>query len=164
MIVAPALESVYYSFTNWTGIGGAKFIGIRNLRTMFTSGQFWNAMLHNVLWTVFFLIVPIAPGLARAFMLSRIKRFQHLFRVIYFIPYILATIISAVVCENLLSPTSGIGIGIEGLLIHTLGQHELPRQSLACPAHRGVREQLAVVGIPGRDVPGRDDQDLPFAV
>ena len=27
------------------------------------SGQFWNAMLHNVLWTVFFLVVPMAMGL-----------------------------------------------------------------------------------------------------
>ena len=134
VIVAPALESVYYSFTNWTGIGGAKFIGIRNFRTMFTSGQFWNAMLHNVLWTVFFLIVPIAMGLAGAFMLSRIKRFQILFRVIYFIPYILATIISAVVWENLLSPTSGIGIGIEGLGIHTLANTNfLGNPSLALP-------------------------------
>jgi raffinose/stachyose/melibiose transport system permease protein len=134
VIVAPALESVYYSFTNWTGIGGAKFIGVRNFRTMFTSGQFWNAMLHNVLWTVFFLIVPIALGLAGAFMLSRIKRFQILFRVIYFIPYILATIISAVVWENLLSPTSGIGIGIEGLGIHALANTNfLGNPSLALP-------------------------------
>jgi raffinose/stachyose/melibiose transport system permease protein len=118
VIVAPAAQSVYYSFTNWTGIGGAKFIGVSNFRTMFTSGAFWSAMLHNVLWTAFFLVVPIAMGLAGAFMLSRIRRFQVLFRVIYFIPYILATIISAVVWENLLSPTNGLGVGLADWGIH----------------------------------------------
>jgi len=34
---APASESVYYSFTNWTGIGGARFIGLANFRSKFTS-------------------------------------------------------------------------------------------------------------------------------
>ena len=112
VIVGPACQSVYYAFTNWSGIGGAKFIGVQNFTTMFTSGAFWDAMLHNVLWTAFFLVVPMAMGLAGAFMLSRIRRFQVLFRVIYFIPYVLATIISAVVWENLLSPTGGIGVGL----------------------------------------------------
>jgi raffinose/stachyose/melibiose transport system permease protein len=120
VIAAPAIESVYYSFTNWTGIGGARFIGLANFRSMFTSGAFWNAMLHNVLWTGFFLVVPISMGLAGAFMLSRIRRFQMLFRVIYFLPYILATIISAVVWENLLSPTNGLGVGLSGWGIHAL--------------------------------------------
>jgi raffinose/stachyose/melibiose transport system permease protein len=120
VIAAPASESVYYSFTNWTGIGGARFIGLANFRSMFTSGAFWNAMLHNVLWTAFFLVVPFTMALAGAFMLSRIRRFQMLFRVIYFIPYILATIISAVVWENLLSPTNGLGVGLSGWGIHAL--------------------------------------------
>jgi raffinose/stachyose/melibiose transport system permease protein len=120
VIAAPAIQSVYYSFTNWTGIGGARFIGLANFRSMFTSGAFWNAMLHNVLWTAFFLVVPITMGLAGAFMLSRIRRFQMLFRVIYFIPYILATIISGVVWENLLSPTNGIGVGLSNWGIHAL--------------------------------------------
>jgi raffinose/stachyose/melibiose transport system permease protein len=134
VIVAPATESVYYSFTNWTGIGGAKFIGLTNFRTMFTSGQFWDAMLHNVLWTAFFLVVPITMGLAGAFMLSRIRRFQVLFRVIYFIPYILATIISAVVWENLLSPTNGVGVGLSDWGIHAFANvNFLGDPSLALP-------------------------------
>jgi raffinose/stachyose/melibiose transport system permease protein len=134
VIVGPALESVYYSFTNWTGIGGAKFIGVTNFSTMFTSGAFWDAMLHNILWTAFFLVVPISMGLAGAFMLSRIRRFQMLFRVIYFLPYILATIISAVVWENLLSPTNGVGVGLSDWGIHAFANvNFLGDPSLALP-------------------------------
>lgn len=134
VIVGPAAQSVYYSFTNWTGIGGAKFIGLANFTTMFTSGEFWDAMLHNVLWTIFFLVVPITMGLTGAFMLSRIRRFQILFRVLYFIPYILATIISAVVWENLLSPTGGIGVGLSDWGIHAFANvNFLGDPSLALP-------------------------------
>ena len=81
VIVVPTLEAVYYAFTNWSGYGSAEVHRrSANFRTMFTSGQFWQACFHNVLWTIFFLIVPMAMGLAGAFMLSRITRFQSLFR------------------------------------------------------------------------------------
>ena len=148
VIVAPAIESVYYSFTNWTGIGGAKFTGLTNYRMMFTSGAFWDAMLHNVLWTAFFLIVPISMGLAGAFMLSRIRRFQMVFRVVYFIPYILATIISAVVWENLLSPTNGIGVGLSSWGLHAFANvNFLGDPHLALPSVAFNRKVGAFAGI-----------------
>jgi raffinose/stachyose/melibiose transport system permease protein len=112
VIVVPTIQAVYYSFTNWNGYGHAKFIGVANFKTMFSSGQFWQACFHNVLWTVFFLIVPMAMGLAGAFMLSRITRFQALFRALFFIPYILATVVSSIIWENLLNPNGGIGSSI----------------------------------------------------
>jgi raffinose/stachyose/melibiose transport system permease protein len=112
VIVVPTMEAIYYAFTNWDGYGHAKFIGVANFRTMFTSGQFWQACFHNVLWTIFFLIVPMAMGLAGAFMLSRVRRFQSLFRALFFIPYILATVVSSIIWENLLNPNGGIGSAI----------------------------------------------------
>lgn len=112
VIVVPALEAVYYSFTNWTGYGNAKFVGVANFEAMLTSGQFWQACFHNVLWTIFFLVVPMAMGLGGAFVLSRITRFQSLFRALYFIPYILSTVVSSVIWENLLNPNGGIGSSV----------------------------------------------------
>lgn len=112
VIAVPSIEAMYYAFTNWTGYGGAKFIGLANFKTMFASGEFWQACFHNVLWTAFFLIVPMAMGLVGAFMLSRITRFQTLFRALFFIPYILATVVSSIIWENLLNPNGGIGVTV----------------------------------------------------
>ena len=70
------------------------------------SGQFWQACLHNVLWTVFFLIVPMAMGLAGAFMLSRITRFQSLFRALLLHPLHPGHGGQPVIWENLLNPTA----------------------------------------------------------
>ena len=115
VIVLPTLQAIYYAFTNWNGYGRARFIGLSNFEQMFTSSQFWQACYHNLEWTVFFLIVPMAMGLAGAFMLSRITRFRNLFRTLFFIPYVLSTVVSAVIWENLLNPdggaVSGLGIG-----------------------------------------------------
>ena len=112
VIILPTLQAIYYSFTNWTGYGGNKWTGLSNFEQMFSSGQFWQACYHNVLWTAFFLVVPMSMGLAGAFMLSRITRFRNLFRAIYFIPYVLATVVSAIVWENLLNPEGGVVSGI----------------------------------------------------
>jgi raffinose/stachyose/melibiose transport system permease protein len=109
VIAGPGLMSVYYSFTDWTGIGGAKFIGIDNYRKMLHDSAFADAFLHNVWWTIFFLIVPMSMGLFGAFLLSRMRRFLTLFRVVYFIPYIVASVVSASIWQSLLSPEHGIG-------------------------------------------------------
>jgi raffinose/stachyose/melibiose transport system permease protein len=132
VIAVPSLEAVYYAFTNWTGYGGAKFVGLANFTAMFASGEFWQACFHNLLWTLFFLIVPMAMGLAGAFMLSRITRFRLLFRALYFIPYILSTVVSSIIWENLLNPNGGIGASV-GLLrnISFFGNQRLALGSVA---------------------------------
>lgn len=109
VIAGPGVLSVYYSFTDWSGIGGAHFIGIANYQKMFTDSAFGDAFLHNVWWTLFFLIVPMGMGLFGAYLLSRLRRFVTLFRVVYFVPYIVASVVSASIWQSLLSPEHGIG-------------------------------------------------------
>ncbi|MDX6350811.1 MAG: raffinose/stachyose/melibiose transport system permease protein [Streptomyces sp.] len=112
VIVVPGALSVWYSFTDWSGLGPATFIGLDNYRHLFGDPEFHAALLHNVLWTAFFLTVPMVMGLFGAFLLSRIRRFQVLFRVAYFIPYVVATVVSGAIWQSLLSPDQGISGGL----------------------------------------------------
>jgi raffinose/stachyose/melibiose transport system permease protein len=66
-------------------------------------------MWHNVVWTILFLTVPVAMGLLGAFLLSQIKRFQLFFRIVYFIPYVVASVVNAAIWQNILDPERGIG-------------------------------------------------------
>ncbi|HEX6446086.1 MAG TPA: sugar ABC transporter permease [Streptosporangiales bacterium] len=115
VVLGPSLATVWYSLTDWTGLGPAKFIGLGNYRTAFGDPAFRGAMLHNVEWLALFLVVPGALGLLGSFLLSQINRFQILFRTLYFIPYVIASVVNAAVWQNLLSPTTGIGphVGID---------------------------------------------------
>jgi raffinose/stachyose/melibiose transport system permease protein len=112
VIIGPSVATVYYSFTNWTGTGAAKFIGLGNYTRAFHDPDLRSALLHNAIWFVLFLAVPTALGLLGAYLLSRIRRFQMLFRTIYFIPYVTASVINASVWESLLNPTNGVGVGL----------------------------------------------------
>lgn len=109
VILVPALSAVYYSMTDWTGIGGASFIGLENYVTMLSDPNFATALWHNIHWTIFFLIVPMAMGLFGAYMLTRVRRFALFFRVAYFIPYIVASVVSASIWRSLLSPDASFG-------------------------------------------------------
>ncbi len=103
VILGPSVATIYYSLTEWAGIGPAEFVGLQNYRDLLVDGDFWMAMWHNVIWTVLFLTVPIFMGLLGAFLLSQIKRFQMFFRIVYFVPYVVASVVNAALWQNILS-------------------------------------------------------------
>jgi len=118
VVLGPAVATVYYSFTNWRGIGPASWVGLANYRRMLSDRRLQEAMLNNVTWFVLFLVIPMALALLGAFLLSQIRRFQVLFRAIYFIPYVVASVVNAAMWTALMSPTNGIG--------HVLGEIGVP--------------------------------------
>jgi raffinose/stachyose/melibiose transport system permease protein len=117
VIGGPGVFSIWYSFTNWNGVGAAKFIGLANYRHMFTDPDFRAAFVHNIIWTAVFLIVPMAMGLLGAYLLSRVRRFGLFFRVAYFIPYTVSSVVGASMWQGLFSPQHGVSqiVGINFL-------------------------------------------------
>ena len=115
VVLGPSIATVYYSFTDWSGLGPAEFIGLDNYTKAFGDPEVHQALLHNAIWFVLFLSIPMALGLLGAHLLSQVRRFQVLFRALFFIPYVVASVVNAAVWKMLLSPTSGVGhaLGID---------------------------------------------------
>ncbi|ASW57788.1 sugar-binding protein [Plantactinospora sp. KBS50] len=115
VVIGPSVATVYYSLTDWSGLGPATFIGLDNYVRAFGDDKVHAALWHNTVWFVLFLSVPMAMGLLGAHLLSQVRRFQMLFRALYFIPYVVASVVNAAVWKMLLSPTSGLGhvLGID---------------------------------------------------
>lgn len=137
VISGPGSASILLSFSDWDGLNAPKFVGLDNFVELFQADAVLNALGHNVIWTLFFLIVPMAMGLIGAFLLSRLRRGQTIFRVLYFIPYVLATVISASIWRQIMDPNGGIGnalanIGIPFLQdVNFLGNPSLALGSVA---------------------------------
>lgn len=135
VILGPSMATLYYSFTEWSGIGPAEWVGLQNYRDILADGDFYLAMWHNVLWTGLFLTVPISMGLLGAFLLSQITRFQMIFRVVYFIPYVVASVVNAALWQNILDPDRGIGASLASIGIPFLdGVSFFGSERLALPA------------------------------
>lgn len=109
VVLGPSIASVYYSFTEWSGVGEATWIGLANFQRILGDAVYRAALVNNLRWTLIFLTVPIAMGLLGAALLAPIRRGQMFFRVAYFIPYVIASVVNAQIWRSLLHPLKGIG-------------------------------------------------------
>src|SRR5260370_36986681 len=80
VILGPSLATVYYAFTDWTGLGPANWVGLANFEQLFVDKEFHQPLLHNIIWMAIFLTIPIAVVLFIAVLPSQITRFQLFFR------------------------------------------------------------------------------------
>lgn len=109
IIFIPAALTIALAFCRWDGIGMPVFIGLANFRQLLTDRVFWMALGNNVIWTAIFLTIPIAMGLLAATMMLIARRGSSFFQVIYFLPMVIATAITARVWQGMIySPLTGI--------------------------------------------------------
>jgi raffinose/stachyose/melibiose transport system permease protein len=109
VVFGPSVATAYYSLTDWTGIGPAHWVGLANYTRAIKDPAVHQALVHNVIWFVLFLSVPMIIGMLAAHLINRVHRFRTLYRALFFIPYITASVVNAAVWKMLLSPDSGIG-------------------------------------------------------
>jgi len=109
VIVIPAIFSLGLSFTEWSGLGSPEFVGLANFQALFQDDRFFRALSHNLIWTAIFLTIPVMVGLLGAFLLAGIRRGQMVFRMLFFLPYVVAGVVNAQLWRYLLHPRFGIG-------------------------------------------------------
>lgn len=109
IILVPAILTITLAFFSWDGISTPSFIGLGNFRALADDRVFWTALTNNLIWTAIFLTIPIAMGLLAAALMLIARRGSTLFQVIYFLPIIIATAITARVWQSMIfSPETGM--------------------------------------------------------
>lgn len=110
IILVPALLTIALAFFRWDGIGTPSFIGFDNFGTLINDRVFWTALGNNLIWTAIFMTVPMAMGLFAATMMLIVpRRGSTFFQVVYFLPVVIATAITARVWQGMIySPVTGI--------------------------------------------------------
>jgi raffinose/stachyose/melibiose transport system permease protein len=109
IVLIPALLTVVLAFCSWDGISTPSFSGLDNFEALLSDSVFWTALGNNIIWTCIFLTVPIAMALLAASMLLIVRRGSNVFQVIYFIPVVIATAITARVWQGMIySPVTGV--------------------------------------------------------
>jgi raffinose/stachyose/melibiose transport system permease protein len=129
VIIIPSLAAIYIAFTEWSGYGVPSFVGLANIQKLLQDPVFFKALTNNLVWTAVFLTIPVTMGLLGAYLLSSIKRGQMVYRVLYFIPYVVASVVNAQLWRYLMNPRFGIGptladVGITFLNFPMLGTRD----------------------------------------
>jgi len=118
-IVFPLVKAGQYSFLSWDGVGPSSYVGWFNWKQIYLDPVERGSLVNAATLFVFFALIPVALGLGVVALLSRSRRRgMGVFRVIFFLPQVLVTIVIAVVWTWILAP-SGTG-SINGIL-HSLG-------------------------------------------
>ena len=131
IILVPALLTVALAFCRWDGISAPTFTGLDNFRALYADRVFWTALTNNIIWTLIFLTVPIGMGLLAAAMLLVARRGSTFFQVIYFLPVVIATAITARVWQGMIySPVTGVFGLLDRLGIGVANPLSLPTRAL----------------------------------
>jgi raffinose/stachyose/melibiose transport system permease protein len=116
-LVYPIFRSVYFSLFNWNGLGPAvNFVGLDNFKQILTDKIFMKAVWDCLLIVVLSLCLQLPLALALAIMVGRDLPGRAFFRAIFFMPYVLSEVITAIIWMGLFSPDPERGL-INALLI-----------------------------------------------
>lgn len=108
-ILAPILLSVYYSLTDYSGLGAATFLGLENYKTLLQDEVFWNALLNSVLLALGFILIQHPIAVFVAMKLDRLQgKAEGLLRCIYFLPNVISVAVIAYLWKFIYNPNFGL--------------------------------------------------------
>ncbi|BCJ62280.1 carbohydrate ABC transporter permease [Micromonospora endophytica] len=126
--VWPAITGLMYSFTSYTGVGPAPFVGLDNYQRLLQDEAFYSALIRTLIFTAGVVPLTIVLSLATAVLLvTPYTKGKAVARVVFFLPWLISPIIAGVIWRWLF----GENFGFVNYIIISLGGSELPWQSNA---------------------------------
>lgn len=111
----PLGNALVYSVVDFDGIStNPPFVGLANFTEMFTDDAVWHALANNGIWIVIGTVAPIVIGLLVALLLWGVRRGSLVYRLCFFLPYVLPGVAIGIVWGWIYDP-------VQGLLNRSLG-------------------------------------------
>lgn len=128
--VVPVVQAAHYSLYRWSGLGPLDdYIGFKNYQRLFHDPVFLQAVKNNLLIAILSLLIQLPAALVLALLINRKMPGRTFFRTVFFLPYVLAPVVTGLIWSFIYNPSSG---PIAGLL-HQINPHIIPPAYLADP-------------------------------
>jgi ABC-type sugar transport system permease subunit len=99
----PIAYSGFWSFTEYSGLGSPKWVGLANYRDLLGDEDFLKALWNTVLFVLIGMGIGPVLGFLSALLLNRTIRFRAFFRAAYFLPVMTSLVVVASIWKILLS-------------------------------------------------------------
>jgi raffinose/stachyose/melibiose transport system permease protein len=121
-LIFPVLNAVYYVFVDFDGLDPSPpWVGLANFTELAQDPKMWAAAWNNVIWIVIGTVAPLAIGLALALLLWGVRRGSTLYRIVFFLPFVLPQVAVGVVWGWIYAPTRGwLNRGLEAVGLDAL--------------------------------------------
>lgn len=135
-IIVSVFSTIRYSFTDFSGIGKANFVGLENYKRLLVDEIFIKSCSNTaiILLVSFLIILPVSFFMA--YVLDRNFKGSSVVKALNFTPYIIAPVIVATIWVFLLDPTMGVvnnvlrTAGLGGLQQEWIGGNKLTPYSI----------------------------------
>src|SRR5690606_35613405 len=112
-VILPMGEAAWYSFYNWNGYGlPTQWIGTKNYELIFNNGAFRQALINNGLIILVSIIIQIPLALWIATMVTHRIKGAVMFRLLFFLPYVLADVAAGMIWRFVYDGQFGLVAGI----------------------------------------------------
>lgn len=129
-VIAPLVQAMLYSVFRWNGLEPlTDFVGAANYQRLLSDATFHRSLMNNVAVIAVSLLVQLPLALWIATLLNGNFRGRGLFRVVFFVPYVISEVVAAILWKLLLAPGTGL---VNGAL-DTVGLGSLSRAWLGEP-------------------------------
>lgn len=105
--IAPAISSIFYSFTKWDGVT-TEFIGLENYIKLFQDKEILTTFGNTIFYTIGIVLLQNIVGLALAVWLKKSSRFNNILRTLVFMPYIFSPLLIGYVFKFIFEPNIGV--------------------------------------------------------
>jgi ABC-type sugar transport system permease subunit len=109
-MVYPVLESVRLAFYQHNPLNpdASVFVGLENFRTIFDDPLFWQSFRQAAIWTGCSIVLQTVIGVLLALLLHLPLRGISIFRGLLLFPYIVPTVVIALILQWMLNPDIGV--------------------------------------------------------
>lgn len=118
-VILPMGEAAWYSFFNWNGYSlPTEWIGFKNFELIFKNAAFRTALINNALIIVISVAIQVPLAMWLATMVTQRIKGAVVFRLIFFLPYVLADVAAGMIWRFVYDGD----FGLVGNLFKALGQ------------------------------------------
>lgn len=129
-LVIPMVDGIRISFLNIRYLGmSAGLAGLSNFKRVLSDKEFWDSVANSVVWTVANTLIQFFGCIGVAIVLNLKFRGKEIVRSWIVLPWVLPTIVLAIVWKWILDPTHGVA----NHLLFQMGFINKPVEFLASP-------------------------------
>jgi raffinose/stachyose/melibiose transport system permease protein len=129
VIALPFAMNIWYSFTDWQGVGSPKWTGLDNYRQLFEDSQFWESFRHSLAMVLAMSVIPTTVGLVVAAALFDFvgkhfgSKLASVLRACFYLPQVLPITVAGIVWSWILAPEGGsLNAALEAVGLGSLRQ------------------------------------------
>ena len=103
LLVIPIFMAFYFSLNKWNGFNAMEFLGLENYLNVFRDARLGNAVKNTAIISVVVVVLVNILGLFLAMLVNTASAKSNVFRIIFFVPFVLSTVAISCVWKSILS-------------------------------------------------------------